>query len=79
LTTNKIFLALGNDRPQILIDLEDYVLHAIIDISEGKATEDVIEALYLQIQSREKDLGINRKALNWFDLSNHAALLPTQG
>ena len=76
---NKIFLALGNDCLQILVELENCILHAIIYISKGMSTEDIIEALYLQIQSLEEDLRNNQEVLNWFDLSNHAVFLPTQG
>ena len=46
LTLNKTFLALGNNRPQILVHLEDCVLEAIAAISEGKRHEDVLQTLY---------------------------------
>ena len=69
LKMKKIFLALGNNRPQILVQLEDRILHAIIAISEGESSETVIDALHLQILLLEKDLDNNDEALNWFDLS----------
>jgi hypothetical protein len=65
----KIFVSLGNNRPQILVRLEDYVLKAIIEISKGKSSNTVIDALHSQIQLLEKDLGNDVEALNWFDLS----------
>jgi hypothetical protein len=65
----KIFLALGNDRPKILIQLEDYVLQAIIAILEGKSREDIMGTLYSQILSLEMDLANDNEALNWFNLS----------
>jgi hypothetical protein len=76
LKIKKIFAALGNDRPQILVQLEDSVLHAIIDISKGKSSEAVIDALHLHIQSVEKDLLDDDDAMNWFDLckKNNEAL-----
>ena len=64
----KVFNALGNNRPEILIWLEDQVLHAIIDISEGKPREDAMSTLYSQIRSKEKELADDDAALNWFNL-----------
>jgi hypothetical protein len=52
------------------------VLQAIIDISEGKSTEPVIDALHLQIESLQDDLGNNVEALNWFNLSRPASSAP---
>jgi hypothetical protein len=69
LTVEQIFFALGNNRPQVLVQLEDFVLRAIINISEGKSSEDVIDALSLQIQSLENDLDGNDEALTWFNLA----------
>lgn len=66
---NKIFVALGNDRPQILVRLEDLVLQAIIGVLEGNSSEDVIDTLYSEIRSLDNDLGNNEEALNWFNLS----------
>jgi hypothetical protein len=77
-----MFCGLGNDRPQILVQLEDYVLRAIVDISEGKATEDAIDTLYLQVLSLQEDLGNDDVASNWFHpstpmpLSNEDAAVP---
>jgi len=76
LIKNKIFLALGNDRPQILVQLEDHVLQAIIGISEGKSREDAMDSLYSQILALEKDLDNNDDALNWFNLCT-AVIPPT--
>lgn len=69
LKIKKIFLALGNDRPQILVQVEDCVLQAIIAISEGNSSETIIDTLYSKITSLEKDLGRDDEALNWFNLT----------
>jgi hypothetical protein len=69
LTIKKIFVALGNDRPQILVRLEDFVIHAIIDISKGMSSECAIDKIHSEIQSLLKDLTDDHDALNWFDLS----------
>ena len=34
----KVFAALGNNRPQVLIQLEDCVLHGILTISAGNSS-----------------------------------------
>jgi len=68
LTIFKAFLALGNDRPQILLQLEDCVLQAIISISEGKVRENAMETLYTQLLSLEKDLVKDAEALAWFNM-----------
>jgi len=65
---SQIFLALGNDRPQILVQLEDYVLQAIIALSEGKSRETVVDALHAQFSSLKKELDNDEAALAWFDL-----------
>ena len=67
-----MFIALGNDRPEILIRLEDHVLQAIINISEGKSRDDAIGTLYSQILPLEKDLVNDDNALGWFNLSKTA-------
>jgi hypothetical protein len=72
LTINKIFVALGNNRPQILVLLEDYVLQAIIGISEGRLHEDALDTLYSQILSLENELSSDDEAMNWFNLSTAA-------
>ena len=46
-------MALGNNRPQILLRLEDCVLNAVISITEGKTRENIIDDLYSQISSLE--------------------------
>lgn len=70
-----MFFALGNDRPQILVQLEDHVLHAVIHISEGKATQDAIDTLYSQILSLQEGLASDLVASNWFNLSIPTPLL----
>jgi len=75
-TEYKIFLALGNDRPKVLIKLENSVLEAIIEISKGKATEAVVDTLYGQIESLQTDLENDEKALDWFQLSNSPSSPP---
>lgn len=72
----KIFLALGNDRPKILVKLEDCVLQAIFDISEGKSSEPVIDGVHFQMESLQKDLENDDEALNWFNLSRPAFSAP---
>lgn len=67
---NKCFLALGNDRPQTLVQLEDCVLKAIMSISLGKSREEVMGHLYSQILSLEKELAFDDVALNWFNFPN---------
>jgi hypothetical protein len=65
----KIFLALGNERPQILIQLEDFVLLAIVGLSEGRGRDIVMDSLYSQILSLENDLASNEDALSWFNIA----------
>jgi hypothetical protein len=69
----KVFIALGNDRPQILVDMEDKVLQAIISICEGKSRDDVIKTLSSELRPLETKLIENEDALTWFDFSNAAA------
>ena len=64
----KVFAVLGNNWPQVLIQLEDCVLHGILTISAGKSSEEVIGTIYSQLQSLEKELTSNSVALNWFDI-----------
>lgn len=73
----QIFFALGNDRPAILVQLEDCVLKAVIAISEGKARENVMDKLYSDISVLEKDLIKDEKALAWFDLLNDDSFAPS--
>lgn len=70
LTIKKVFNALGNERPQILIQLEDRVLEGIIAISEGKPREEAMAVLYSQISALKMDLAKDDDALSWFDLSS---------
>ena len=79
LSTNdtKIFLSLGNDRPPILVQVEDRILEAIIGISAGKPRDDILDTLYLQIIALEKDLNDDDRALSWFNLATSAIPLPS--
>lgn len=74
----KVFIALGNDRPEILIRLEDQVLKAVIAVSEGKSREDVMRSLHSDIQSLEKELAEDDVALNWFNLRATASSVPSK-
>jgi len=67
---------LGNDRPKILVKVEDCVLQAIFDLCEGKAITPVIDALHLCVEMLQKDLGNDEEALNWFDFSRPAFSAP---
>jgi hypothetical protein len=67
-----MFQALGNNRPQILIKLEDCVLQTVIDISEGKPHEVALDCLHSQLAFLEKDLANDKDAMTWFDLSTAA-------
>jgi hypothetical protein len=64
----QIFLSLGNDRPQILIQLEDFVIRAIIALSEGKSMEKAMDDLHSQLSSLVVDLRKDAVALAWFNL-----------
>jgi hypothetical protein len=77
LTIQKIFNALGNDRPQILIQLEDCVLEGIIAISEGMPREEAMCTVYTQLSSLKMDLGKDINALSWFNLSLDALAVPS--
>jgi len=72
----KIFIGLGNNRPKILVELEDCVLRAIIAISEGKSLDHELDALHSQISSLEKDLANDEEALGWFNLVTSAPPMP---
>ena len=67
---------MGNNRPTILVKLEDCVLEAVLDILGGKLTETVIDALYLRVELLQKHLGNDDEALNWFALSRPAPSAP---
>lgn len=73
----KIFRALGNDRPQILVQLEDHVLQAIIGISQGNSREEAMGTLYSQILSLENDLANDNKAMGWFNLCADPSSIPS--
>jgi len=68
----KMFQALGNNRPQILVKLEDCVLQMVIAISEGKPHEVALDFLCSQLSFFEKDLANDKDAMTWFDLSTAA-------
>jgi hypothetical protein len=70
---DQIFQALGNERPQILVRLENYVLDAIVSISEGKSRENVMQDLYSQMLPLENDLRNEPSAMAWFDFSTPSA------
>lgn len=76
LTIFKVFISLGNDRPQILVDLEDRVLESIIAISEGQLTENVLDTLHSQVSILEKDLSSDNDAMNWFNLLTTGFSIP---
>jgi hypothetical protein len=76
LMTNKMFIALGNDRPQILVRLEDHVLQAIIRVLEGNLRDYVMATLYSEITSLEKDLADDDKAMNWFNFAIASSPIP---
>jgi hypothetical protein len=67
LTLNKTFVTLGNDRPKVIVELEDSVIEAVIAISEGKSRENVMDNLYSKLSSQEEYLDKDEKALDWFN------------
>jgi hypothetical protein len=77
LTFIKVFDALGNERPKILIQLEDYVLKGIISISEGTPREDAMHTIYSQISSLKMDLVQDKHAMSWFNLTTDALAVPS--
>ena len=74
---NQTFVALGNNRPQIIVQLEDSVLQAIMAISEGKSRENSMDLLYKQLSSLEKDLANDQEALSWFDITKIPFTVPS--
>jgi hypothetical protein len=76
ISAKKIFHALGNNRPQILVQLEDHVLQAVVDILDGKSCDNAVDNLYSQILSLEDDLANDHEALEWFNLSKSASSIP---
>jgi hypothetical protein len=73
----QLFMALGNDRPPILIRLEDEVLQAIVGISKGKPRRDVINALYSGIKTLEMALATDERSLGWFDFPESPSEVPS--
>jgi hypothetical protein len=74
----KIFSALGNNRPQILVQIEDFVLQAIISISEGKPCDEVLDTLCSQVSSSENSLQEDEVAMNWFNFSTSDLDIPSR-
>jgi hypothetical protein len=72
-----MFSALGNDRPRILVELENRVLDSVIAIAEGKSPENVLDILYSQVLLLEKDLSNDLDALKWFDLFTPRFSMPS--
>jgi hypothetical protein len=77
LTVDKIFLALGNERPQILVQLEDCILETIMAISEGTSRENSMQKLYSELLCLEKTLTGDKDALTWFDLLKEDSDIPS--
>ena len=73
----KVFLALGNNRPQILVQLEDCVLDAIVAISEGNSREETMQKLYSKLFSLEKTLTDDEDAQTWFDILMKDSTVPS--
>ena len=77
LTIKKVFEALGNERPQILIQLEDCVLDGIVALSEGVPREEAMHTLYSKMSSLKMDLDNDDNALSWFNFSSNAFAIPS--
>lgn len=77
MTINKAFTALGNNRPEILIRIEDCILKAIIALLEGRSRENTMDDLYSKILTMEKDLANDNDALTWFDFSTAPSAIPS--
>jgi hypothetical protein len=71
-----MFVALGNNRPPILIRLEDMVLRCVVSISEGKSAVSALDGLYSESVLLESDLRNDVDALGWFDLVTVAFTIP---
>jgi hypothetical protein len=74
---NQTFLALGNKRPQIIVELEDFVLEAVISISEGRSRESAMDKLYSQLSSLEDNLVKDDEAMSWFNLATAPFFIPS--
>ena len=70
----RFFDALGNDHPQILVQLEDCVLEAIFAISQEKPHEEAMQSLHTQILLLMEDLGKDHDGLTWFNLSTGTSI-----
>ena len=77
LTVEKTFFAFGNDRPHILIKLENCVLQAIIGISEGNSRENAMDILYSELSSLYDDLAKDDVAMAWFDIARAPTAIPS--
>jgi hypothetical protein len=71
-----MFVALGNNRPPILVMLEDGVLECIVAICEGNSTQYVLDRLHSQLLLLESDLTKDGNAMQWFNLSTVGASMP---
>ena len=69
----KVFIALGNDHPEIIIRVEDEVLKAIVGISEGRPRGELMDVLHAQIGALEQELAKDEHALDWFDFTTTAS------
>ena len=77
LTIFKVFVALGNNHPQILVNLEDKILEGIVTISEGTSPKNVLDSLYSEVLLVEKDLSNDVEAMTWFNLLTPNYSLPS--
>ena len=73
----KIFNVLGNERPGILVKIEDCILEAIIALSEGQLRENAINDLYSKIMVLEHDLCKDESALTWFNFPTSSRIPST--
>jgi hypothetical protein len=73
----KTFLTLGNNRPKILVQIEDCVLHAIVELSKGKSRDNTMDALYSQLFSLKDVLRNDEGALAWFDFATASSAIPS--
>lgn len=71
-----MFVALGNNRPPILVQLEDKVLQCVIAISEGKSAFSALNDLYSEALLLENDLRNDVDAMRWFELVTVSFSIP---
>lgn len=76
-TITEMFIALGNNRPQVLVNVEDKVLEAIVAVSDGMSPQKVLDVLYSEVFLLEKDLSSDVEAMSWFDLFTDDFSIPT--